>query len=397
VLAIGLVVDDAIVVLENIFRHIEEGLTPFQAAIKGVREISFAVVAMTLTLVAVFAPLAFTPGRTGRLFGEFALTLAGAVVVSGFVALTLTPMLCSKLLRHNPAPNRFDRGMERVLVGLTNGLRRRGAALGRCAALVGAAGDAGVGCGQLVAVQHGQERTVAAGGPRRDLHAVRAPDGATLDYTARYLDAIEAIGVGVPRVRPPLPSSSGRWQQVSRARSCCARSTGTERKTSRIETRARAAAPRWSAPAGRHRPSRSRRPAWGRAFASGRSTSWWSAATATTTWRGCAADDGRDGQEPRHRAARHRPAAEQARDLHGRGPHRAADMGVSVDAVARTVETMLGGRAVTRYKRDADQYDVIVQTSAAAAPRPRTSRSSSCAAATTPWCRCRRWSRCARR
>jgi multidrug efflux pump len=107
VLAIGLVVDDAIVVLENIFRHIEEGLTPFQAAIKGVHEISFAVVAMTLTLAAVFAPLAFTPGRTGRLFGEFALTLAGAVLVSGFVALTLTPMLCSKLLRHNPKPGRF--------------------------------------------------------------------------------------------------------------------------------------------------------------------------------------------------------------------------------------------------------------------------------------------------
>ena len=112
VLAIGLVVDDAIVVLENIFRHIEEGLTPFQAALKGVREISFAVVAMTLTLAAVFAPLAFTPGRTGRLFAEFALTLAGAVIVSGFVALTLTPMMCSKLLRHNPKPNRFDRGME---------------------------------------------------------------------------------------------------------------------------------------------------------------------------------------------------------------------------------------------------------------------------------------------
>jgi multidrug efflux pump len=83
---------------------------------KGIREISFAVVAMTLTLAAVFAPLAFTPGRTGRLFGEFALTLAGAVVVSGFVALTLTPMMCSKLLRHNPTPNRFDRGMESLLV-----------------------------------------------------------------------------------------------------------------------------------------------------------------------------------------------------------------------------------------------------------------------------------------
>src|SRR5690606_31623962 len=98
VLAIGLVVDDAIVVLENIYRHIEEGMTPVAAAIKGSREIAFAVVAMTLTLAAVYAPVAFSPGRTGRLFLEFALTLAGAVLVSGFVALTLTPMMCSRLL-----------------------------------------------------------------------------------------------------------------------------------------------------------------------------------------------------------------------------------------------------------------------------------------------------------
>ncbi|MCA3572396.1 MAG: efflux RND transporter permease subunit, partial [Aestuariivirga sp.] len=98
VLAIGLVVDDAIVVLENIYRHIEEGMRPFGAAIKGAREIGFAVIAMTLTLAAVYAPIAFTPGRTGRLFLEFAVTLAGAVIVSGFVALTLTPMMCSRLL-----------------------------------------------------------------------------------------------------------------------------------------------------------------------------------------------------------------------------------------------------------------------------------------------------------
>ena len=126
VLAIGLVVDDAIVVLENIFRHIEEGLAPFQAAIKGVREIGFAVVAMTLTLAAVFAPLAFTPGRTGRLFIEFALTLAGAVMVSGFVALTLSPMMCSKLLRHNANPNRSTALIEGGLARLTAGYGRAG-------------------------------------------------------------------------------------------------------------------------------------------------------------------------------------------------------------------------------------------------------------------------------
>jgi multidrug efflux pump len=138
VLAIGLVVDDSIVVLENIFRHIEEGLTPLKAAIKGAKEIGFAVVAMTLTLAAVFAPLAFTPGRTGQLFVEFALTLAGAVIVSGFVALALTPMMCSKLLRHETNPTFFDRGMERVLVAITNGYTVAlrwvlGRALGRAA------------------------------------------------------------------------------------------------------------------------------------------------------------------------------------------------------------------------------------------------------------------------
>ena len=111
VLAIGLVVDDAIVVLENIYRHIEEGMKPFEAAIKGAREIGFAVIAMTLTLAAVYAPIAFTPGRTGRLFLEFAVTLAGAVIVSGFVALTLTPMMCSKLLAAfgDEEPLRADR------------------------------------------------------------------------------------------------------------------------------------------------------------------------------------------------------------------------------------------------------------------------------------------------
>ncbi len=99
VLAIGLVVDDAIVVLENIHRHIEDGMQPVRAAIVGIRELSGAVIAMTLTLAAVYAPVAFSPGRTGKLFAEFALTLAGAVLVSGFVALTLSPMMCSKLLQ----------------------------------------------------------------------------------------------------------------------------------------------------------------------------------------------------------------------------------------------------------------------------------------------------------
>ncbi|HCB14284.1 MAG TPA: hypothetical protein DEP36_12060, partial [Gammaproteobacteria bacterium] len=86
----------AIVMLENIHRHIEEGIPPFRAALQGSKEIAFAIVAMTLTLAAVFTPLAFMTGNTGRLFTEFAFTVAAAVIVSGFTALTLTPMMCSK-------------------------------------------------------------------------------------------------------------------------------------------------------------------------------------------------------------------------------------------------------------------------------------------------------------
>ncbi|MDP4725231.1 MAG: efflux RND transporter permease subunit, partial [Alphaproteobacteria bacterium] len=98
VLAIGLVVDDAIVVLENVHRHIEEGIAPFHAAIKGIREVGFAVIAMTLTLVAVYAPIPLASGKMGKYFTEFAITLAGSVLISGFVALTLSPMMCSRLL-----------------------------------------------------------------------------------------------------------------------------------------------------------------------------------------------------------------------------------------------------------------------------------------------------------
>ncbi len=123
VLAIGLVVDDAIVMLENIARHVEEGETPFNAALKGAKEITFAIISMSLTLVAVFVPVGFLTGQTGQLFTEFAWTLAGAVLVSGFVALTLTPMMCSKMLKREPRPNLLIRVIEGALRGLTAGYR----------------------------------------------------------------------------------------------------------------------------------------------------------------------------------------------------------------------------------------------------------------------------------
>ncbi len=122
VLAIGLVVDDAIVVVENIYRHIEEGMTPFDASIKGAREIAMPVISMTITLAAVYAPIGFVSGVTGALFREFAFTLAGAVVVSGVIALTLPPMMCSVLLR---PPVAGQGGLAARLDRLFESLRKR--------------------------------------------------------------------------------------------------------------------------------------------------------------------------------------------------------------------------------------------------------------------------------
>jgi multidrug efflux pump len=118
VLAIGLVVDDAIVVVENVHRHIEEGLKPFDAALVGTREIAGPVISMTITLAAVYAPIAFMGGLTGSLFKEFALTLAGAVIISGVIALTLSPMMASKILKHEAdrkgLPAFIDRTFDRL-------------------------------------------------------------------------------------------------------------------------------------------------------------------------------------------------------------------------------------------------------------------------------------------
>ena len=121
-LAIGIVVDDAIIVLENAYRHQEElGESPEEAAINGTREIAFAVLATTISLVAVFTPLAFLKGSTGRLFNEFGIAVAGSVIISGFVALTLTPMLCAKILR---VPQRHGRAVPRAGGAGSTGWRR---------------------------------------------------------------------------------------------------------------------------------------------------------------------------------------------------------------------------------------------------------------------------------
>ncbi|MCP5270258.1 MAG: efflux RND transporter permease subunit [Burkholderiaceae bacterium] len=366
VLAIGLVVDDAIVVLENIYRHIEEGLTPFQAALKGIREISFAVVAMTLTLAAVFAPLAFTPGRTGRLFSEFALTLAGAVLVSGFVALTLTPMMCSKLLRHNPKPGAFDRGMERLLDGLGHGyervlrlsLRARWIALG---IMVAAAGGSwwlfSTAKSELAPYE---DRGVIA-------MPVRAPDGATLEYTARYLDAIEDITSQYAEFDRRFTFVGGGG--VSSAFGVLRTVDWAERDRTTRELAQQLLPKLLALPGVSVFPSTP--PSLGQSF---RSVPVNVVLVANDSYENMAANAQRMLAEMRTNPGLVQPDI----DLQLNKPEifmdvdraRAADLGVSVDAVARTVETMLGGRVVTRYKRDADQFDVLVQTDARERTRP---------------------------
>lgn len=125
VLAIGLVVDDAIVVVENIYRHIEDGMEPFDAALRGAREIAMPVVTMTVTLAAVYTPIALVSGLTGALFREFALTLAGAVFVSGIVALTLSPMMCAQLLNAKSNDGRFAQFIDKFFGRLQESFRSR--------------------------------------------------------------------------------------------------------------------------------------------------------------------------------------------------------------------------------------------------------------------------------
>jgi multidrug efflux pump len=125
VLAIGLVVDDAIIVVENVHRHVQMGKSRFQAAIDGAREISMPIIAMTTTLIAVYAPIGFMEGLVGTLFTEFAFALAGAVLVSGVVALTLSPMLSGKVLHRKDEPGRFEAAVERFFQRLAAAYQRR--------------------------------------------------------------------------------------------------------------------------------------------------------------------------------------------------------------------------------------------------------------------------------
>jgi multidrug efflux pump len=367
VLAIGLVVDDAIVVLENIYRHIEEGLDPFSAAIKGVREIGFAVVAMTMTLAAVFAPLAFTPGRTGKLFGEFALALAGAVVVSGFVALTLSPMLSAKLLRHNPNPSWFDRNMERWLTALSNGYENLlRLILNRARWVVVLVM---ISSGVAIALIYPTMKQELA--PLEDrgtiLATINAPDGSTLEYTDRYARSLEKFGQAYPefdRIFANMGNPTvGQGSVVYRA------VDWDERQRTTLEIAREMGAKFNSLPGINAFPITP--PSLGQGFRERplnfviqTSDSYQNLNLLT--------------RQMMDEIAKNPGILSPDVDLRLNKPElrvevdrvKAAELGVSIEVVAKTIETMLGGRVVTRYKRDAEQYDVIVQTLASSRNTP---------------------------
>lgn len=221
VLAVGLVVDDAIIVLENIHRRIVEGMQPVQAAIEGSKEIAFAVVATTISLVTVFVPIAFLSGLVGRLFAELAIAVASAVLLSGFVALTLTSMMCGHLLRPETDPSSWNRFAARASGRLIGGYRRLlvWAVEAKTAVLV-----VGVGAslGSLVLLEHLPSELAPLEDAGWFAAFLTAPQGATIRYTDTYARELESLIKSVPEVsmnytivargdRPTIVNRAASW------------------------------------------------------------------------------------------------------------------------------------------------------------------------------------------
>ena len=374
VLAIGLVVDDAIVVLENIFRHIEDGMKPLEAAIRGTREVQFAVIAMTLTLAAVFTPIAFTTGRTGRLFVEFALSLAGAVLISGFVALTLTPMMCSRLLRSHADDARekrlssyFVSWIDRIVGAITNGYAGLLRWALRLRWLVLVLGLAVGGASAWLFMESKKELT-----PLEDRGTVviifSAPEGSSVEYTMRYGRLIGEIAAKIPEFdrrfvvsgSPTVTQGIGFLRMVDWED----RKRGTAEILKELQPKllsipgvlAFAVAPPSLGQSPRVRPIN---------FVVLTSEPYDKLqATVAPFVAEMQRHPGLQGVDVDLKLNKPEIKIEIDRQ-------RAADAGVQVEAIGRALETMLGGRQVTRFKRDGEQYDVMVQLDASARASPR--------------------------
>jgi multidrug efflux pump len=363
VLAIGLVVDDAIVVLENIFRHMQMGKTRRQAAFDGSKEIGFAVLATTISLVAVFVPLAFLQGNVGRLFNEFGISVAVAVLISGFVALSFTPMLCSRILKplhgvsNSWATRSFDaffdwldRTYDRLLRGM---FRHRGLAIGAAGLLVVlSVGLLKLLPSELVPVE---DRGIGFG-------VVIAPEGSTLEYTDRYVRQIEDILMNLPE-RQGLFAATGLGfggpGTVTNSFMFLRLKPRNERKKSQQQI-VQELFPRLFAIPGVL------------AFVVN-PPSLGASATSKPIEYVLEGDSYDELQQAvgtmMGEASKLRYFINLDTDLRLNKPQldltidreRASGLGVSVTDIGTTLETFLGGRAVTNFKRGSKQYDVIVQ------------------------------------
>ena len=365
VLAIGLVVDDAIVVLENIYRHIEEGMEPFAAAIKGAREIGFAVIAMTLTLAAVYAPIAFTPGRTGRLFLEFAVTLAGAVIVSGFVALTLTPMMCSKLLKHSERRNIFARIVEGTLGGLERGYR---ASLSFALKLRWLVLLIGLGVGVAGGWLFTQMKSELS--PTEDRGTIiingSAPEGASFGYTQRYASQVEALLAEVPELRSYLmivgPSEVTRFLSFARLKDWSEREVSQQQMTQSLLPKLRKVA---GVQAFASNPGSLGTRGFGKPFQFViQSSASYEEINALANQLVERLKDNPGLADIDTDMRLNKPEVEVEIDR-----NRVADLGLDISVIGRTLETLLGGRNVSTFQIGSEQYDVTV----ALPPEERTS------------------------
>ena len=357
VLAIGLVVDDAIVMLENIYRHVEEGMPPLEAALKGSREIGFAIVAMTLTLAAVYVPLAFSTGRTGKLFVEFALTLAGAVLVSGFVALTLSPMMASRLLRHEKKHGRFWELGERALRGLDNGYRRLLELALRLRWAVVGVGVLVFAAALLMFSQLPRELA-----PQEDQGFVigfgMAPEGSTVEYTDRYARMMEAAFAEHPNVQQYFQIVG--FPAVTNTIGFVMLDDWEDRDVSAAEVQGQLMGRFMAIPGIMAFPTLPP-PLGQEGF--GQPVSF--VVQTTGTWE----ELGRTMQAMLQKMAENPKLTNPDSSLKLDKPQlrievdreKVAAVGSSVSEVGRTLETLLGGRQVTRFKKGSEQYDVVVQ------------------------------------
>jgi multidrug efflux pump len=361
VLAIGLVVDDAIVMLENIHRHIEEGLSPFKAALLGSREIAFAVIAMTITLAAVFVPLTFMTGNTGRLFTEFALTVSAAVMVSGFVALTLTPMMCARLLQGHETHGWLYSFTERGFVGLNNvykSILRFTLKVRFLVILVFALTAAGA--GYLFPLIKSELSPLEDRGAI--IGIIVAPEGATLEYTDSYAKQIEKFYADIPEaanyfmvVAPGLE----RPNPVNTALSFISLKPWEERKRSQQEISASLMPKLFGLPGVLAFPINP--PSLGQSFRN--------PAVQFVIQANSYAELQKMSDAMLAKIRAYKGMSNADTDLRLNKPQllvnidrdKASAVGVEIEAIGRTLESLLGGRQVTRFKREGKQYDVIVK------------------------------------